>query len=438
METSVEDISPVKKKLTVEIEAEEINKKVDEAYRELGKRAKIPGFRSGKIPRRILENYFGSQVMEDVTRSLVNETLPEAVQQTNTIPLTMPFVENETLKLGQNFKYSVVMEVKPEFELKDYMGLEVEKEIGAVGDEDVEKQLEEIRRANGEMISAAEDRGLKEDDYAVIEYEGFEEDRALEGIKSDNFMLRIGSQEFHEDFEKKLIGLKKGDMAEIKVDFEDNYYRPKLAGKSVDFKVKVLDIKEMKLPELNEGFVRNLGADFKDLDDLKKRIKEDLIAREEKRIDGELKMRLLKKISDPLDFELPDSLVESEINYGIESIRQNFIRAGSSIEKAGLKEDKLRQDLRPASEKRVKDMLVLAEIARQDDLTVNEAELSEGFREMSLNTGQEPDVLRKYYETHNLADSFRQQLIEEKTLNYLVKGAKVTKVEADKIKREQE
>jgi trigger factor len=194
----------------------------------------------------------------------------------------------------------------------------------------------------------------------------------------------------------------------------------------------------MKLPELNEDFVRNLGADFEDLDDLKKRIKEDLIAREEKRIDGELKMRLLKKISDPLDFELPDSLVESEINYGIESIRQNFIRAGSSIEKAGLKEDKLRQDLRPASEKRVKDMLVLAEIARQDDLTVNEAELSEGFREMSLNTGQEPDVLRKYYETHNLADSFRQQLIEEKTLNYLVKGAKVTKVEADKIKREQE
>ncbi|MEE9611263.1 MAG: trigger factor [Desulfatiglandales bacterium] len=438
MKTSVEDISPVKKKLTVEIEAEEVNKKVDEAYRTLGKRAKIPGFRSGKIPRKILDNYFGGQVMEDVTRSLVNETLPEAVQQTNTIPLTMPFVENETLKVGQNFKYSVVMVVKPEFELKDYMGLEVEKEICAVGDEDVDKQLEEIRKANGELITTDEDRGLKEDDYAVIDYEGFEGDRALEGAKVNNFLLRIGSQEFHRDFEKKLIGLKKGVMAEIKVDFEENYYSPKLAGKSVNFKVKVVDIKAMKLPELNDDFVQNLGADFKDLDELKKRIREDLIAREEKRIDRELKMRLLKKITDPLDFELPDSLVESEINYGVENIRQNLIRAGSSMEKTGLKEEKLREELRPASEKRVKDMLVLGEVASHDDLTIGEAELSEGFREMGLNTGQEPDALRKYYETHNLLESFRQQLLEEKTLNYLVKGANVKKVEPDKSKREQE
>lgn len=438
MKASLEDVSPVKKKLMVEVEAEEVNKKVNEAYSKLGKRAKIPGFRPGKIPRRVLESYFGSQVLEEVTRSLVNETLAEAVQETNTIPLSMPFVENETLKVGQDFKYSVVLEVKPEFELKDYMGLEVEKEITTVTDEDVDKQLEEIRKTGGKLTSTEEDRGIKEDDYAVIEYEGFEDEKALEGIKSHNFLLRIGSAEFHPDFETGLIGLKKEDEAEVKVDFGDDYRNVKLAGKTVNFKVKVIDIKEMQLPELNDDFVQNLGADFNNLDELKKRIREDLVARGENRVDRELKMRLLKKISDPLDFELPDSLVESELNFALENIRQNLLRAGSSVEKAGLREEKLREDLRPSSEKRVKDMLVLGEIAREDKLTINEEELSEGFKEMALKMGQEPDVLRQYYEANNLVDSFKQQLLEEKALNYLVKGAKVTEVEADKIKCEEE
>jgi len=438
MKASLEDVSPVKKKLMVEIEAEEVNKKINEAYSELGKRAKIPGFRPGKIPRGVLESYFGSQVLEEVTRSLVNETLAEAVQETNTMPISMPFVENETLKVDQNFKYSVVLEVKPEFELKDYMGLEVEKEITTVTDEDVDKQLEEIRKTGGKLTSTEEDRGIKEDDYAVIEYEGFEDGKALEGIKSHNFLLRIGSAEFHPDFEKGLIGLKKEDEAEVKVDFEDDYRNVKLAGKTVNFKVKVIDIKEMQLPELNDDFVQNLGADFNNLDELKKRIREDLVAREENRVDRELKMRLLKKISDPLDFELPDSLVESELNFALENIRQNLLRAGSSVEKAGLREEKLREDLRPSSEKRVKDMLVLGEIAREDKLIINEEELSEGFNEMALKMGQEPDVLRQYYEANNLVDSLKQQLLEEKTLNYLVKGAKVTEIEADKIKREEE
>ena len=438
MKTRLEEISPVKKKLEIEIEAGEVDKRIDEAYRELKKGVRLPGFRAGKVPRKILERRFGSQVIDDVTRRLVSETLPKAVEQTNTIPLSMPVIENEILKLGQNFKYSALMEVRPEFELKDYMGLEVEKERFSVRDEDVEAQLEEIRKTHGRLSSIETERGIKEGDFSVIEYEGFENGKALEGIKNSNFLINVGSHDFHSDFEKALIGLKKGEMSEFDVDFGEDYSQPKLAGRSVRFKVKVIDIKEMSLPELNDEFAKNLGADFKDLNDLKDKIRETLIEREGKRVDRELKMRLLKKVTDSVDFELPESLVDSELNGAIENIRQNFLRSGSSMEQAGLDEEKLKNDLKPASEKRVKDMLVLAEIARSNDLDITEAELSGGFKELSMKTGQDTEALRQYYEANNLRESFRQQLLEEKTLNYLVKGANIIEVEADKIKREPE
>jgi len=438
MKASLEDISSVKKRLLVEIGIDEVKEKVNRAYRELGKRAKIPGFRPGKVPRNILERYFGKEVLEDLKRELVNETLPKAVEDTKTSPLFMPIIESETLKMGQDFKYSAVIEVKPEFGLKDYKGIEVVKEIYSVSNEDVERQLEEVRKTRGTLNSIDENRGIEEGEYAIIEYEGFEGEMPLEGIKAENFLLQIGNNQFHPDFEKALIGLKKGDRTEIKVDFEADHYHPKLDGKKVNFKVKISDIKRMELPELNDEFARNLEADFTGLEDLKQKINEGIIAREEKRVDRELKKRLLKKISDGVDFELPESLVESEIHYAIENIKQNLIRSGSNFEKAGLNEERLIEEIRPASEKRVKDMLVLGEIARQNELTVNDMELSEGFKEMAVNMGQDPEVLRKYHEENNLEGSFRQGLLEEKTLNYLVKCATVKELEADKISREQD
>jgi len=436
MKTNLENISSVKKKLMIEIEAKEVDNRLNKAYREYGKRAKIRGFRPGKIPRRILENYFSEQVAEDVTREIVQDTLAQAMEENNTMPVSLPVIENETLKANQDFKYSALIEVRPEFELKDYQGLEVKKEIYSVNDQDVEKHLEEIRKTHGKLINIEEDRGVKQDDYAIIEYEGFEDEKPLDGVKSHNFLLKIGSNDFHPDFEKALLGSHRGDETEIKVDFEENHYHAKLAGKSVNFKVKVIEIKEMELPELNDEFAKNLGADFDSLEGLKKKLEEDLLAREEKRIDKELKERILKQISDEVSFELPESLVESEVRYAVENIRQNLIRAGSSMEKAGLSEEKLRGDFRPAAEKRVKNMLILGEIAKKNDLSISESELFEGYTEMAKSIGQDPGVLRKYYEANNLEDSYKGKLLEEKTLNYLVKSANITEVTADKIQGE--
>jgi len=433
MKASIEQITPVKKRLTVEIDAEEVNRKIEDAYKELKKRAKVDGFRPGKVPRNILERYFGEQVTQDVKRGLLSESLPQAFEETKIFPVVMPVIENESLKAGEGYKYVALMEVRPEFELKDYMGLEVEKESVSVNDETVNSQLEEIRRVNSRLKPLEEDRGIRNDDCAILEYEAFEGEKPIEGVKAQNFLVRVGNNQFHPEFEKSLIGLKAGQSAEITVDFEKEHSNTKLAGKRVLFKVKVTDVKLMELPELNDDFAKSLGADLNDLESLKNRIRDDIKAREEKRVDRELKRKLLDKIGATVTFDLPESLVESEMRYAVETVKQNLLRMGSNFDKAGLTEEKVRQDFRSASEKRVKDLLILGEVARQHDLSLSEMELDEGFADLAKGIGQDPKVIRQYYESKDLLEGFRDRLLEEKTLNYLVKGAKIREVEAARI-----
>ena len=426
MRTNLEDITSVKKKLSVEIETEEVDRKFNKVYKELGKQVKIPGFRLGKVPRKILERHIGSQVTEDVVKDLINETLPGALEEVKTFPLGVPILEKETLKQGQDFKYSAIMEVRPQFEIENYLGLEVEKETCSVTEQDVQDQLAQIRNAHGTLTSIDSYRPIKKNDYVVLDYQGFEKGQPLEEIHASNFLLKVGGNDFHPKFEESLIGLKKDDEAEIKVEFESGYPHTKLAGKNVDFKIKIIDIKKMVLPELNDEFAQNLGADLKDLKDLNNKVRETILTQEEKRIDSELKRNLLKKVSDSVDFELPQTLVEAEIEQVVENVKQNLIRSGSNLEKTGLSEEKLRKDFRPASEKRVKNLLILGEIAKQEKLAVNEEDLNQGFKDLAASTGQDAETLRKYYQARNLMDALEEKLLEEKTLNYLVENAKIS------------
>jgi len=210
MKASIEQISPVKKRLTVEVEAQEVDRKIEEAYRELKKRAKVDGFRPGKVPRNILQRYFGEQVTQDVKRGLLSETLPQAFEETKIFPVAMPVIENESLKVGEGYKYVALMEVRPEFALKDYMGLEVDKELVSVSEEVVNSQIEEIRPVNSRLQPLEEDRGIRNEDCAILEYEAFEGEQPIEGMKAQNFLVRVGSNQFHPEFEKGLLGLKAG------------------------------------------------------------------------------------------------------------------------------------------------------------------------------------------------------------------------------------
>ena len=438
MKASLEDISQVKKKLSVEVDAKEVNKKLNDAYGKIKKQTKIPGFRPGKVPRKILESYFGKQIEADVASELVNETFPKAVEETDAFPLSQPELEKGPVKPDEKFIYSATMEVRPQFEVKDYLGLEAEKEIVFVTDEAVEKRLEQIREGNGKLESLTELRPIQEGDFVVISYQGFENGQPLEEIKDQNFLLNVGKGDFHKKFDEALVGLNKDDETEIVVDFEEDYFNNNLKGKTVRFEVSIIDIKERNLPELNDEFAQNLGADFKDLEGLREEIKKNVVAQEENRVEQDLKRRLLGQISEGTEFELPQVLVDAEVDFSIKSLRSNFERSGSSFEQAGISPGMLQQQFRPSSESRVRERLILGQIAKQDDITINDDEFTEGLEKLAKGMGQEVETIRKYYEARGEVDILKEQMLEEKTLNYLVEKANVKEVEAGALSPEKD
>ena len=430
MKASLEDISQVKKKLSVEIDAKEVNQKLNSAYGKIRKQTKIPGFRPGKVPRKILESYFGKQVEADVASELVNESFPQAVDETKAFPLGQPELEKGAVKVDQPFIYSATMEVRPQFEVKDYLGLEVEKEKVSIGDDEVRKRLEQIREGHGKLESIAESRAIKEGDFVVVDYQGFENDQPLEGIKSENFLLNVGKSDFHAKFDEALVGLHKDDKKEIVIDFEEDYFNANLKGKSVRFEVSIGDVKERNLPELNDEFAQSLGADFTDLKGFTEQLEKNLVSQEENRVEQDLKRKLLEKISKGTEFEVPRVLVDAEVDFSLKSLQANFERSGASFEKAGLMPEALKQQFRPSSENRVRERLILGRIAEQDNIAISDDEFTEGLEKLAKGMGQDVETIRKYYEARGEADILKEQMLEDKTLNYLVENASITQVEA--------
>jgi len=436
MKATVEDISPVKKRLLVEIDAEEVDKKLNQAYGDIRKRVKIPGFRPGKAPRKILESYYGSQVRDDVTQELIADTFPKAVEETNAFPLGQPVLEKDTLRQGANFAYSAILDVRPQFEVANHLGVAVKKEILSVTEEDVQKRLEEIRKANGRLTSIEGKRPIREGDYAVVEYKGLENGQPIEGIHSSNFLVNVGRNDFHPKFDEGLIGLSKDDETEMVIDFEEDFYHTRLAGKRVQFQTRVLDVKELKLPELDDAFARSLGSDFEDLEGLKNEIRKALASQEEERIDQDLKQRLMEKILQEVHFELPQVLVEAETDFSVRRFKENLQRGGASIEKMGFSDEQLRKDFRPAAEKRVRELLVLEQIAKQEQIVLTDEDLEQGYKDLAQQMGQDVETVKKYYEARDLVDGFKEQLIREKTLKYLTEHAIITETTKEELTQE--
>ena len=430
MKASLEDISQVKKKLSVEIDAKEVNRKLNSAYGKIRKTTKIPGFRPGKVPRKILESYFGSQVEADVTSELVNESFPGAVNETKAFPLGQPELEKGPIKLDEKFVYSATMEVRPEFEVKDYLGLEAEKELVAIGEDEVQKRIEQIRVGNGKLESLEEPRPIQDGDLAVINYQGFENDQPLEEMKNENFSLNVGKSEIHPKFDEALIGLNIDDKKEIVVDFAEDYANVNLKGKTIRFEVSIVDIKERNLPELNDAFAKSLGADFEDLNGLKEAIKKDVVTQEKNRVELDLKRKLLAKISEGTTFEVPQVLIDAEVAFSIKNLQSNFERSGSSFEKAGISPEMLKQQFTPSSESRVRERLILGQIARQDEITLSDDDFTEGLKNLAQRMGQDVETVKKYYEARGEVDIIKEQMIEQKTLNYLVENAKIKEAAA--------
>lgn len=436
-EVSIEDISSVKRKMLFEIPWADVKKELDKAYHVIGKKAKVKGFRPGKTPRKVLEMYYKNQAEEEAVSILVGESYADAVKENRISVVDNPVIDQKGIELNKNFKYTATVEIEPVFEPKDYIGLEVEKEEYEVKDEDVEARLEQLRQMYSTLESIEDNRGIIEGDFVNIDFEGKVDGKTSKKLTSKNYMLEIGSKIFVPGFEDQLIGVNKGESKEIKVRFPDDYPSKNVAGKDGIFSVSVNDIKEKRLPDLDENFIKNFDA-YDKLEDLKKDIRESLVKENETRINADLKNMIIDRLLENNEFEIPSVFVNRQIDYMALGARQRMINDGMNPEKAAEISSNLHDRFKSEAEKIVKTSLLIHKIAEKESITVDEKDIEVKLRELARKLAQDYESLKASYETNNLKEHLKNEILEQKTLDFLKEKSDIRNVKKSNNKKQGE
>ena len=425
MKVQVEEISPIKKKLTVEVEADQTKMEWESVAKTFNKKAKLKGFRPGKIPVTVLAKFYGPQIEEETVSRLINRSYPEALKETGVMPVDLPKLDYPAVDKEAPFIYQATIEIKPEIPISEYKGLELKKTLVQITDEDVEKRLEAIRMSHGELFAVQEERPLKKGDFAVIDYQSFLDGNEMPGGSAQNYDLEVGADYFNPEFEKELVGMQKEDNKEFDIDFPEDFGNTALAGKIVHYKVRLQGIKERHLPEMDDSFVRNLGNELSSLEDLRKKIREDLEKEENRKGELKLKEDLVDSLLSKTDFEVPEALINREIQQMMMRIEQDLSRQGLSWEKAGLEPARLMERFRPPAQKMARKKLILEKIAQLESLSVSQEEIEAELGRIAANVNQSVNLVREIYNKNNLLPDMSQQLLEEKTLNFLQEHATI-------------
>jgi trigger factor len=427
MNVNVEELSSIKKKVNIEIPEDHVTKEVDAFYRELGKKAKIKGFRPGKVPRSILERYFKDYVKAEVIEKLVKETYPTVLSENNLQPVSDPMVDPGELESGKPFQYSATIEVKPEIKLEEYLGSNIEGKKEEVKDEEVEERLKGLQNLHANLKTIQEARPIAKGDFVIVDYEARMDGKPLEEGRAIDYTVEVGSGKFIPAFEEKLIGLRSEEKKEIEVSFPEDYGYKKWAGKTILFQVKIKEIKEKILPILDDEFAKDLG-DYSSLEELKVKLKEE-IAREKKLLlENQLKDQIVDQLLQKNSFEVPESLVLGQSKALVSDTKLRLAAQGMTIDSLGVPEEKLQEDYRPTAMKQVRTFLILEKIASQEGITVTEEEVEGRLKEISERTHQKFEAVKRYYEKNGLIPEVKASILTHKTLDFLLQKANITYV----------
>jgi trigger factor len=419
MKTKVEKIETNRVELEVEISPKVFEDYLQRAYINTRGKINIPGFRKGKAPRKIIETYYGKGVfIEEGVNLAIDETYPKAVKEAEIIPVSHPEVEITSV---EPVIYKAKIYIKPEVELGEYIGLEVEKPDYNVTDEDVEKELKKMQEQNGRMI-AIEDRPVKEKDTVIIDFAGYVDDVAFEGGTATDYPLTIGSGAFIPGFEVQLIGADKGEEIEVKVTFPEDYRNEELAGKDSVFKVTIKEIKEKELIPLDDEFAKDV-SEFDTLEELKADIKNKMLENANKMAEREINNRVVKKVVDNATVEIPSVMIEDEIESLIREFAYRLQYQGMDLAKymelSGTTEENLKDQFREEAAIRVKTSLVLEKIKEIEKVEATDADIDEEFERVGKQIGKSKDEMKSKYPPEGF-QKLKGSLAIEKTVKYLI------------------
>jgi trigger factor len=435
MEVKIEETGTLTRKITVTLPENDVQKKLKKEYDTLQKQSKLKGFRKGKVPRSIIEKTYKPQVEADVGEKLVQDTYFDVIEKENIDAVVHPEILNHSYNEDGSFTYEAKVDVRPEFELTGYRDLEIEKPQTDVKETDIEKELQALQRRMAPLKSV-EERPVQEGDIVVVDYQGYHKGNAMKQVKSENSSVEVGSGQMGADFEKKLVGMNKGEEASHEVDFPEKHPNPILAGKKVEFKVTVKDIKERILAELDDEFAKDVGKEFTTLEELKTSIKEKLTKEREESAEGELTDKIMQAILKDNEFEVPKRLVDFEVQQMIKQTEEQLERSGMNLEAAGLSREMLAQSNEPVAIQRVRGDFILKKIAQMEDLKLKDEDMDRGFKRIGDQYNMSVAQVKEFFSSRDDLLPLMNELLNEKVLQFLRDGVKFVEPQAAPVEEE--
>ena len=410
MSLQVEKLEGNMAKLTIEASAEDFEQAIEKAYQKNKNKLSIPGFRKGKVPRKMIEQMYGKEIFyEDAANIVIPSAYAKAVDECTEEIVSQPEIDVVQAESGKPFIFTAEVALKPDVTLGKYKGIEIDKADTTVTDEEIDAALDKERENNARTISV-EDRAVKDGDMAVIDYEGFVDGEAFDGGKGDNYPLTIGSNTFIPGFEEQLIGAELDKEVEVNVTFPEDYQESTLAGKPAVFKCTVREIKEKELPELDDEFASEV-SEFDTLAEYREDVKKTLIEKKEEEAKAEKEDKVIEAIIADAQMDIPEAMLATQQRSMADDFAQRIQMQGLSIDQyfqfTGLTKAAFLEQLKPQAEKRIKTRLVLEAVAKAENIEVSEEEYTAEIKKMAEAYHMDEDKVKE------MIGDFEQRSIKE-------------------------
>ena len=438
MSYTVENLEKSMAKITITVSAEAFEEAMVKSYNKNKKNISIQGFRKGKAPRKMVEKLYGPEVFyEDAANFAIPDAYEEAAKESGLEIVSRPEIDVVDIGKGKEFVFTATVAVKPEVTLGEYKGIEVEKKVVKVVAADVNAEIDKVREQNSRMITV-DDRGIKKDDTAVIDFEGFVDGEPFQGGKGEDYPLVIGSHSFIDTFEDQLIGKKTGDEVEVNVTFPQEYHEASLKGKPALFKVTVKEIKKKELPKLDDEFASEV-SEFETLKEYKASVKKTLTERKKEEAKREKENAVVEKVVENITVEIPEPMIEEQTQQMIQEFAGRLSGQGLSFEQymqmTGMTPDALMGQMKPEAEKRIRTRLALEAIVKEEKIKATAKDIDKEIENMASMYQMEVDKVKEM-----IGDREKEQIAEDlavqKAVDFIVKNAVEVESEKEEDKAE--
>lgn len=421
MTAEIIEVNSCKRSLTAEIPAEEVEKEITGLAREYARTVKVPGFRPGKVPISIIRQRFGSDLAGEATQKLVERYWKDTVEKHGLKPLAQPEIQELTRNPGENLKFALTFEVLPEFEVKDYVGLEATQDPAEVSEENVERTIDMYRERQAQFVPL-EGAEAADGHFLTVTVDG-----RLEGEErpthEDDVTLELGNPQTNADFSSNLRGARMGETRSFDVSYPEDFQRPSFAGKTVHYTALVKEIKEKQLPELSDELAKDLG--YESLEALRTRVREDLVTQARQAAEKKVREALMDTLLERQKLEVPECLVQEELSAQAHRMASSLAYQGIDLDRTPIDWKKMFEAERPNAEKTVGRSMLLDAIARQEDIPVTDEEVEAELEKLAAGTNKTAAAWRAQLEQENRIEGLEQHLRRNKALDFIYRNAKL-------------